>query len=330
MPRKARPWLRKGRGWYVQIGGRQHFLLTSAHSFEEATNALEARHGAIVSGDIIPTSTLDRAVVSFLERNSGRVSPLRLQIYRICLQIQLSPQFRGRTVGSLGADEIEKWASHFPWSQSTLRERLGMVGTFLRWCGCPVKLARPPGESRGAGVVLSDEQFARVLAAYDPRRGGDLRELLTVLRLTGARPGEVVGLTVAGVDWTLGLAHLSHHKNARRGKMRVVYFPGPARAILEAQRLRYGSGPLFRTRAGLAYTSKKVSKLMLVLSKRVGFRAIAYGERHGFITRGLAKGVSADQLAALVGNSAEVIRRNYSHIGADATLLRGLAERVVG
>ena len=45
---------------------------------------------------------------------------------------------------------------------------------------------------------------------------------------------------------------------------------------------------------------------------------------------GRALASAADQVAALVGNSAQVIRAHYSHIGADAALMRSIAELVAG
>src|SRR6185436_18257371 len=98
--------------------------------------------------------------------------------------------------------EIEDWANRPAWSNSYRAGCLGAVSTFLRWAKFPLELRRPPKESRGADAVISEEQFAVVLRESRVSSAAtDFPELLTVLRETGARPGEVAGLTVESVDW---------------------------------------------------------------------------------------------------------------------------------
>jgi integrase len=248
MARVPSPWFRSGRGWYVQVAGRQHFLTKGTQ--EEAERALAAILARLTSVPAAPARTVAEAVGAFLARQAGRVSAECLRQYRIALDVHLVRTLGARDVSSLTADELEEWARNPRWSSSTRHGRLGAVATFLKWAGHPLKLARPPKESRGADAVLTDEQFERVLSAYDPKYGGDLRELLRVLRLTGARPGEVIGLTSDGIDWPNACARLRKHKGAARGRARVLYFNSAALAILGRQRDRYGSGLLFRTRAG--------------------------------------------------------------------------------
>ena len=55
-----------------------------------------------------------------------------------------------------------------------------------------------------------------------------------------------------------------------------------------------------------------------------------YGIRHSYITRALERGWSAEQVAALVGNSAAVIARTYSHVGANHDLMRKIADSLAG
>jgi integrase len=332
MPSRARPWFRLGRGWYVQLGPKQHFLGVKDPQDEAGAFAafreLVARIGPQPA---TPTRTVAEAVGAFLARQAGRVSAECLRQYRIALDVHLVRTLGARDVSSLTADELEGWARNPRWSSSTRHGRLGAVGTFLKWAGHPLKLARPPKESRGADAVLTDEQFERVLSAYDPKYGGDLRELLRVLRLTGARPGEVIGLTSEGIDWPNACARLRKHKGAAKGRARVLYFNSAALAILGRQRDRYGSGLLFRTRAGGAYRPKGLVQQMQRMSKRAGVRAIAYGERHGFATRALCAGVPDAVVAELLGHtSTAMVSKNYGHLGAQSRVLREAAERVAG
>jgi integrase len=155
---------------------------------------------------------------------------------------------------------------------------------------------------------------------------------MRTLRETGARPGEVVGLAVEGVDWGNGCARIVKHKTARKGHKRVLYFNSAALAVLESQRTRHGSGPLFRTTRGRAYTVDEITRRMQILSKRVGFRAIAYGAgRHSFATRALCNGVPDTVLAALLGHAdTSMVHSHYSHVAENSRVLRAAAEKAGG
>ena len=122
--------------------------------------------------------------------------------------------------------EFEAWAARPGWSNSTRASYLAVVRQLARWAGLPTRIRRPPVESRGADTCLTDEQFAAVLAALPPRSGraGDLRELLTALRETGARPQELAGLTAEQVDWENRCASLAEHKGRRHTARRLIYF----------------------------------------------------------------------------------------------------------
>jgi integrase len=339
MPRRAGPWFRKGRGWFASLpGGKQINLGISQPAAVEA--AVEAFRKLLLSGSggltpppattHPPPRTVADAVEEFLKIRAPRVTTGTLRGYRFALSTHLVASFGPRPVQSLTAPELEDWADRPGWSSSTRHNYLGTVGVFLRWAGHPLALQLPPKESRGADAVLSDEQFARVVSAYSGGYGGDLVALLRTLRETGARPGELTGLTVEVVDWSNGCVRLKQHKTKKRtGRDRVIYFPAAAMLILVSQRARHGSGLLFRTRAGTAYTGKSMKMLLQRISKRVGFRVFAYGERHGFATRALCSGVPDAVVAELLGHtSTAMVTRNYGHLGSQSRVLRDAAEKV--
>ena len=70
---------------------------------------------------------------------------------------------------------------------------------------------------------------------------------------------------------------------------------------------------------------------MQILSKRVGFRAIAYGERHGFATRALCNGVPDAIVAELLGHcGTAMIAQHYGHCAGQSRILRAAAEKADG
>jgi len=341
MPRVNRPWYRRSRRmWYVNVNGRQTPLGITDPDAQDAAEQAFRRLVESVAARIknAPQTaqeeerTVRQAVASFLADRRGRVAAETLRGYRLALETHLVPAFGDRRAGTLTAVELERWADRPGWSSSTRNGYLGAVQTFLKWCGHPLALRRPPKESRGADAVLSDDQFAAVLAALPDRvRGGrgDLKALLTVLRETGARPQEVAGLTAEAVDWDAGCARLAHHKTRHRGKARVVYFPAAALAVLEAQRAKYRTGALFRTKYGRPYRQKYVIRELLAVSERVGFRVIAYAQRHTFATKALAAGVPDAVVAELLGHTGTaMVAKHYGHLNQRSRELREAVEKV--
>src|SRR5581483_10207218 len=60
------------------------------------------------------------------------------------------------------------------------------------------------------------------------------RDAFDLLLLTGARPGELIGLTTGAIDRTgeVWRADLAQHKTRHRGKSRTLYFNATAQLIL--------------------------------------------------------------------------------------------------
>jgi len=343
MPKKAEPWYRSGRGWYATLQGRQIPLnITDPNDREGALAAMRALLERLCASSVAPEKptappsavrTVESAVADFLRRQKARISPGAYRQYHFALAVHLVRAFGPRVVRTLTAEEVETWADRPAWSDSTRNNNLGAAGTFLKWAGWPLALRRPAKESRGAETVLSDAQFAKVLAAYDGRFGqADFPALLKVLRETGARPQEIARLTVEAVDWPNTCATLREHKTKRHGAGRVIHFSAAAVAILVGQRAKHGTGYLFRTRAGNPYGESIIKTLNQRISKRLGFRVIAYGlGRHSFATKALVSGVPDTVVAALLGHkTTKMVHSNYAHVAEQSRVLKDAVEKVSG
>ncbi len=95
--------------------------------------------------------------------------------------------------------------------------------------------------------AVSDEHIEAVRAHLLMKRGKRrelYRDWFDLLRATGARPSELIGLTMADID-TRGdvwIADLTDHKNAHRGLSRKLFFGPQSQLIL---RRCPATGPLF-------------------------------------------------------------------------------------
>jgi integrase len=335
MSRPAHPWWRASREvWmFTDEGGKQVSTgITDPNDYAGACSARErilAERARSRSASPLPfpaarSRVVAEAVAAYLAARRPKLEPESWEGYRTALSVHFCAAFGGRDVFTLSADEVESWAEGRGWSSSTRHNYLGAAATWLKWCGHALSIRRPPKESRGAEVVLSEEQFARALAAYDGAEGADFRELLKVLRETGARPQEVAPLTAEAVDWANGCAVLKKHKTKRHGKTRTLHFSAAALAVLEAQRKKHKTGLLFRTTKGNAYRNRAIVRNMLRVSERVGFRCVAYGlGRHSFATKALSNGTPDAVVAALLGHSSTtMLHRNYGHVDAQSRVLK--------
>lgn len=345
MPRPGRAWFRTSHGrWYATVGGRQRPLdvtdpngLAAAEAarqrlVDELAAAVAAKLSADRPGG---RQTVSGAVAAYLAHQRDRlarglVKRESVRCYGTALKPLAEGELAGRELASVTGPEFEAWAARPGWSSTTRATYLSVVLGLLRWAGVPTRVGLPPVESRGAETCLTDAQFAEVLAALPTgKRAGDLRELLVALRETGARPQELAGLAAEAVDRAGGCALLSQHKGRRHTARRTVYFNTAALAVLEAQRRKYGSGLLFRTRYGRQYRPKFIIKALLKVSKKLGFRVIAYGlGRHSFATRALVAGVPDAIVAELLGHrGTAMVTAHYGHVGAQSRVLREAAEK---
>jgi integrase len=197
----------------------------------------------------------------------------------------------------------------------------------------PIKdLERPTPRRREA--VLTEAQADTVLAAVpDP----EFRDLLVALRETGARPGEVAGLTAAGVD--LQAAHwrvTNKSRNKTHEATRRVHLTQAALVVSRRLVAEHPEGPIFRNRRGNPWTRHAMACRFAELRAKLGMgpELSAYSFRHLYITTALERGVPIATLAALVGHSdVGMISRVYSKLDRATGHLKQAAEaarRVAG
>lgn len=336
MSRPARPWFRPSRGVWMVTHKNSQVNLGITDPGPAGKAAALALFRRLLAGESIaaPARPVGPAVAAYLAGLSG-LAPSSVRSYQSHLAAFVSAVGADRDAATLTAAVVEETSARAAWSSSTRNGYLGAVGVFLSAAGVRLdrRLKRPPKESRGAAAVWTEEEFWRVCGACR----GDVRGVVQVLWHTGARPSEVFTLTAELVDWSRGTATLKKHKNAGKGKPRVIHFPPAAVAILRGQLAKHPTGPLFRMGSrtktpGAALTRPGLVKRLALARARAGItRPIsAYGLRHSYITRALEKGFSAEQVAALVGNSAAVIARVYSHVGANHDLMRRIADSLAG
>jgi integrase len=329
--RPAQPWFYAAKNtWYVWDGDKKVSLGVRGEA--NKAEALKAWHRLIANGKPMPEAkaeapTVAEVVKEFLADAEARLKPATLRGYRDFLE-----PF-SKHLGKVKADRItpaqaEAYARKPGWSNSTRHDFLSALAVAFRWAeqtqrlaGNPLRhLRKPPMESRGDKALVSNKAHTRLMKKAPVY----FKPFLTLLYLTGARPGEVAAITAENFDEGNALVRLKEHKTARHGKSRTIFLCPEAVALLREQRAEYGSGHLLRNRLGLPYTKNAVVHMMASLRKKAGVKgATAYGYRHAWATAALAKGVPDAQVAALMGHSGTaMLHRHYSHLTAQGQALR--------
>lgn len=133
-----------------------------------------------------------------------------------------------------------------PWSRDFVNHQIRRLRGIFRWAVSweivPQTLAdslaslRPlaPGESEAVDYKARQSVPAADIAAVRERLKPRYRDILDLMLMTGARPGELISLKVGDVDrsgatWR---ADLQKHKTAHKKKSRVLLFNRQAQAIL--------------------------------------------------------------------------------------------------
>lgn len=236
------------------------------------------------------------------------------------------------------------------WTSAAVRCFLTSLMTALNWAAGPkqnlitenpIKGVEMPGrKSRGAEFLVSPETHKTALAAA----GEDLRQLLIVCENTGCRPGELFMAEARHFDAQLGAlifrgqAHLAEgengHKTSNKDKDRIIILTGEALELVKRLVEKHPTGPIFRTikQRGCAgnkeWNTYNTYRRIRTLRRKIGLPRtfVLYSYRHTYATAWLKAGRSIDDLAALLGNTPAVIRRNYSHLCDDRERLRKIAE----
>ncbi len=265
-------------------------------------------------------------VPRFLQSCIARgISPktIRANSYELNWLLALNPF---SAVDALDVGRIVDAANAKGWSNSHKANVLTTIQRFVRWAGRKdFTIRAPTKDSRGAESVISPETWELVLRETT----GDFHQLLRVLWHSGARPGEISGLTVEAMDWPTGTAKLKNHKTRHRGKQRILYFGPEALTILRKQAERHKTGPLFRGQRGQHFTPHAIAVRFIRLCERHGVKVTSYCFRHTWATRALSAGVPDTHVAALLGHSStRMIHANYSHVNQNAALLKEVAARV--
>jgi integrase len=355
MARKPSIWFREQTGWYMTtFRGQQVRLSRDKHEAERAFHTLLARdEPAEEKGGLRPS--FRRLADLFLQEAERTKEPVTVRVQHVYLQ-SFCDFIGRRKAADLKVHHVSEWLaahnmpgktrgrktarkpgvepSRYPaWGESTRTTARSILRACLNWAVEQGYLDLNPLAKLKRGSYARRE---RILTTEERKKIREwlpegIREFVYALEQTGARPfSELARLTADMIDWGADTITLVKHKNAKRGKKRVIYLTDGLRQVLRRLAAEYPEGPLFRTRLGNPWTRGTVLKWMRKAEATLGIpRLNPYAWRHTLITDCLAKGMSADIVAELVGNSPATISRYYNHLDQKGDALRQAARLAV-
>ena len=225
----------------------------------------------------------------FGETPISEFGPLRLR--QVLLDKGWSVGFVNRGVKRLR--QVVKWSISLELCPASVLDALATV----------TSLKDPTAGSRARHAVPeADLQAVRdVLKEFH-------RDLFDLLRLTGCRSGELVGLKVGDIDRSgdFWRADLSKHKTSHFGKTRTLFFSPSAQQILRKYLSANPDAKLFKIRRDY------LSQVFKVACSKAGVKPFSpHWLRHTFATK-LADEVGVDAAQRLLGHAPKAMTEHYS------------------
>ncbi|MFW6114627.1 MAG: hypothetical protein ACOC7K_02705 [bacterium] len=200
MARRPKPWFRKGRGWFVQIEGKQHNLGPDKEQAFQRFHELMSRPEAPRVSEQHVAALLDL----FLEWTKAHRAEATFKWYRERLQSFFKSMPPSMVASQLKPYHVQRWLdSHPTWSDGHRRGSIIAVQRAFRWATrmgyidhSPIAhLEKPPAGTRD--LIVSPERFDEILRhVHDP----EFADLLCSAWETGARPQELFRVERGHVD----------------------------------------------------------------------------------------------------------------------------------
>lgn len=314
----------------VRVQGTQHKIRLGRHGVvtaEQARYDARLRLADLQRGIVVDRTTPARTTFAELaarymaEHAATRKKPSSQRLDRTNLRLHLLPR-----LGALPLDTItpaEVTALHHamhatPVSANRCLSLLAtMFGLARRWglyAGDNPAHGIEPYRERRRDTMLSATQRRRVLELLDQfaRERLALPSVLAVIRVllfTGARPGELLGLTWDRIDWDARLIRLADSKTGPK----VLYLSDEAVATLAG--LEQTSVWVFPGRGGkapLVNVTRTWRTIRRLAELPVGTRL--YDLRHTFASVAAEQGYSLPMIGALLGHTQPATTARYVHL----------------
>jgi integrase len=331
MARPPTVWLRRQDDhFYTTVKGEKIKLSPDKKEATRLFHELLAKHEEPVGSNISPT--LRKIADLFLDDSEKNKHPNTYRMAKYFLQ-SLCDRIGKRRICDLKVLHVTEWISANEWNESTACSARATLLACLNWAVTQGYVDSHPltrlkrGTHRRRERYLTPEERSLIRDNVKP----DFGDFLHALELTGARPfSELATLTADSIDWKTNTIPFVVHKNQTKGKTRTIYITPALTDLLKRKCKEHPIGPLFRNRNSNAWTSHDATRRLHNVTEKLQLeRATIYAFRHAYCTDALARGMNANMLAELVGNSPVTLARTYDHLHKRRDVMLEAAVRAI-
>lgn len=355
MARQRQPWYRKSTGWWmVEINGKQHRLAKGRENRRDAETQfhrlmveLDANPG-VEGSDTTVASLLEEYLINLTLRNRSKRTVYERRRY---LQL-FAEEFGQQRIGQIKAFHLEKWVlSHPTWkSPETKTEAVKSVKAAFNWAVRAQLIEKNPFAHVTMGYRVrrrpaTRREFAQLMRGLlhpTTKRADDvaskrrLREILTFILFTGARPSEVASLRWRHVDLTHGVITLLEHKTTstqRSPSPRRIFLVAPVIRLLKkvSQRQDHSDFVFVNTRSR-PWARNSIQQNLKRVRERIGLPddLSLYSLRHLFGTTASMNGVELATLSQIMGHTSSRMTEHYIHLAGQFEHLHKEMNRATG
>lgn len=334
--RAARPWLRKGRGWFIWRDGKQIFLGKNKRDADEAFHRLFLGQSTYTAGNL----AIEDAAALFLEWSLIHNAKVTYEAHRSYLARFLKWYGGKKPCAELKRLDVERWvASVKSFGPAGKRRATRTIKQVLRWCveeghlgKSPIAGLKLPPASRRE-TVLTEEQVELIKSLCS----NEFRDLVEMLAETGCRPQDARLVEARHFSGELKVVTFpaNEHKTGKKtGSPRTIFLTPRAFKICVRLAERHQTGPLFRNEKGKPWTSNAVRcqwRRLRAKHDNLPRNLCAYLFRHSFATKAILNGVDLESLRTLMGHvDVTMLSKHYAHLVGEVNHLHAAAMKARG
>ncbi len=232
-------------------------------------------------------------------------------------------------------DDVYDWLdSHKPWGKSSRAYAISILLACLNWATKREKITLNPLAKlkreycKSRTRILTKEEKDAIRSHI---KDVSFANYIYVLENTGARPfSELIHVCADDLDITKGTITLKKHKNSKTNKRRTLYCTPALLALLSMLATLHPKGPLLRNTRGGNWTRNTIIFRFKGLREKLNIKGLtSYCYRHTYITEALARGLTSNIVAELVGNSPRTIEKYYDHLDQKLDTMKEAARKAV-
>ncbi|QDS92514.1 Tyrosine recombinase XerD [Roseimaritima multifibrata] len=329
MPRKPKPFFRKQtKSWYCSINGRQISLGKDKKQAEQKFYELMTDRES-VAADVGSLYDLSQVYLDWCQANR---KPTTYDSYLHYLKSFIQSVGKRLKPSQLKTHHVTKWHEGLAISSTSQNDAVSKVQRMLNWAVEQDYISRNPivgmkkPKRKRRDIFYSPEQWAQIRAEAT----GPFVDFLDFLYITGCRPKEARTIEKRHLH-SGDLIIFPIDESKGETDSRVIYLVPEAQEIVNRLAQEHPTGPVFINTRGNPWSKDSIKCRLTRISKKVGFRVIAYGARHSWATEALTTGgIDPISVAHLMGHKdPSMVARVYSHIAKNPNFLRQQAMKAV-